>query len=318
MFKRMPTVIVVVVVCVALFFYFCAYQVRFTETAVVTRFERPVARQVEQGLNFKWPWPIEQVHRYDSRLRAFETDFTQLSTEDQKTLTVSAFATWAVTDARKFLKAVGPAENAQRKIEDLLKNAVSRVLKRHPLDDLINVDPKKIKYREIEDEIVKAVANDARDSYGITVSAIGIKRLGLPEKNVDAVAERMKAERKAVSDKLLAEGDAEYARIIANASIVADKIKSRAEGYAKTIEGQGEAQAAKNYEVFKRNADLASFLKMNESLENISQSGEGYFILDARRIEPFKALMPAEEEKSPHKEVGQKKSDVPQERAENH
>ena len=42
MTKRLPTIIVVVVVCIALFFMLFFFQVRFTETAVVTRFERPV------------------------------------------------------------------------------------------------------------------------------------------------------------------------------------------------------------------------------------------------------------------------------------
>jgi membrane protease subunit HflC len=289
--RRTPTVLIAGIVIVVLLLYAFAFQVRFTETAVVTRFEKPVDREVAPGLNFRrWPWPIERVHTYDRRLRAYETQFTQLSTQDQKTLTVTAFATWGISRAAQFLKAVGREEAAADKIGDLLKNSVSKVFKRHPLSDLINTDPARIRYREIEEEIRAAVKDDALNSYGIEVADVGIARLGLPEKNTQAVADRMKAERKAVSDRLEAEGDAEAKRITETAQAVVSKILERARSYAKTIEGQGEAQAARYYKVFEENLELATMLKQFETLVRIMNSGESTVVLDAHEITPFNLL----------------------------
>lgn len=289
--KRWPTILVALLVIGVLVLYAVAFQVRFTETAVVTRFNNPVDREIHAGLNFfRAPWPIERVYKYDKRLRTFQTEPTQLSTGDQNTVTVTAFATWRIADAGKFLKTVEREDAAGQKIGDLLKNAVSKVLKSHLMTDLVNTDPTKIRFRDIEAEIKQAVEADVRNSYGIEVAAVGIARLGLPEKNTSAVAERMKAERKAVADRLIAEGDAEAKRIIENALAVADKIRARARSYATTIEGDGERLAAQHYAVFKENADLAAFLKRMESLENLTQSGETTLVIDAERLDPFQLL----------------------------
>src|ERR1043166_8519260 len=118
--RRFPTIIVVIVVCIALAFMLFFFQVRYTETAVITQFERPVGIG-EPGLNFRWPWPFQQVHRFDKRLRSLDTPVTQLSTQDQTPLTVSTFVTWRIDDAGQFYKAVGGETQADKRIEDLLK-----------------------------------------------------------------------------------------------------------------------------------------------------------------------------------------------------
>lgn len=292
--KRGPTILVALIVVVVLLLYAFAFQVRFTETAVVTRFERPVEREVTTGLNFRrLPWPIERVHKYDKRLRSFETQFTQLSTEDQKTLTVAAFSAWRIADAGRFLMAVGREEAAADKIGDLLKNAVSKVLKRHPLDALINIDPAKTRFRAIEDEILACISADALRSYGIEVTTVGIARLGLPEKNTQAVADRMKADRKKESDRLTAEGEAEARKLTETARAVATKITERARSYAKSIEGEGERLAAGYYGVFREYPELASELKKWETLTRVFSSGETTIVLEAdQAFPPFELLQP--------------------------
>jgi len=298
--RRGPTIFVALLVIVVLLSYMFAFQVRFTETAVVTRFEKPVDRKVGTGLNFRYlPWPIERVHKFDNRLRAYETQFTQLSTSDQKTVTVTAFATWRIADAGRFLRAVGRDDAAADKIGDLLKNSVSKVLKRHPLPELVNTDPRKIRYREIEDEIRSAVHQDAMGSYGIDVAAVGIARLGLPEKNTQAVAERMKAERKAESDRLIAEGDAEARRITEVAQAKASKVLERARSYAKSIQGEAEAQAAAYYKIFEENPELATLLKSWDALFSMMSKGENVMLIPADAIQPFNLLMPEGKENAP-------------------
>src|SRR5262249_51959494 len=141
-----------------------AHQVRFTETAVVTRFDKvtSVIPADKAGLIFTYPWPIERVQKFDARLRTLQTEFSQLSTEDQKTITVAAFATWRIADAEKFLRAVGREEAADSKIGDLLKNEVSNVLRRFPLAALVNTDPKEMKFGQIESDVHQSVARQAK------------------------------------------------------------------------------------------------------------------------------------------------------------
>lgn len=277
-----------------------AHQVRFTETAVVTRFDRVVrvVRPQEAGLFFAYPWPIDRVQKFDARLRALETEFTQLSTEDQKTITVAAFATWRIEDPEQFLRAVGREEGATNKLNDLLKNQVSNVLRRHPLSHLVNVDPAKMKITQIEGEMLDGVRDEARRVYGIGVALLGIKRLGLPEANTREVFERMKADRQKEATTLVSEGEAKASQIRSNADTVAARILTRAEGLAKKLRGEGDARAAQYYAEFARYEDLSQFLKRLEANREILQSGQTTLIFDAAQTEPFGILRSPKEEVS--------------------
>lgn len=280
------------IVVVVLILMMTAHQVRFTETAVVTRFDK-VVREIpptDAGLKFRWPWPIDRVHKFDARLRNLDTEFTQLSTEDQKTITVSAFATWRIEKPLQFLKAVGKDEAAATKIGDLLKNQVSNVLRRYPLTQLVNVDASQMKFDQIERDILAGIRAEALSTYGIGVASVGIKRLGLPEANTKEVFERMKADRQKQIDSYVAEGDARAKQIRSDAEQVANRILSRAEEYAKKLRGEGDARAAQYYAEYEKSAELSAFLKKLESLAQILKSGNATVIFDASKDIPFDVL----------------------------
>jgi membrane protease subunit HflC len=272
----------------------CAFQVRFTETAVVTRFDeiKEVIPPDQAGLHFKWPWPVEAVHRYDARLRSFETEFRQIGTADQKTVILAAYATWRIADGRQFLKAVGREDTAGAKIRDLLENQVSIVLRSHPLSNLVNVNPAQMKFTEIEQQFLAGIRDQALADYGIDLVSVGIKRLGIPESVTSEVFNRMKEDRIRTIRELQAEGEAKAREIKVTAEEISNKILARASAYAKTIEGRGEAEAAKYYKEFDKNRTLSDFLKKRESLLKVL-GGQTTLVLDADVIELFKLLRDA-------------------------
>jgi regulator of protease activity HflC (stomatin/prohibitin superfamily) len=69
--QRFKIILVGLVFVLALLAFACAFTVRFTETAVVTRFgqagEDAVKR--EAGLYFKLPYPFESMTKYDTLVR---------------------------------------------------------------------------------------------------------------------------------------------------------------------------------------------------------------------------------------------------------
>lgn len=290
--RNVPTMLVAGLVLVVIVLMMCAFQVRFTETAVVTRFDqiKDVIGPDQAGLHFKLPWPIDQVHRYDNRLRAFETEFRQVGTEDQKTVILTAFATWRVSDAQQFLKSVRKEDTAEQKLRDLLENRVSIVLRTHPLSDLVNVEQGQMKLPRIEDEFLSGIRETAKNNYGIELVSVGVKRLGIPESVTKEVFERMKQDREKTIKELRAEGEAKAKEIAVTAEEIAGKILARAEAFAKTLEGQGEAEAAKYYAEFAKHPELASLLKKRETLQKILAGGQTTLILDAKQIAPFNLL----------------------------
>ncbi len=270
----------------------CAFQVRFTETVVVTRFDevKRVIPPGQAGLHFMAPWPIDEVHRYDARLRSFDTEFRQLGTQDQKTVILTAYATWRIDDARKFLRSLGRQDAAVQKIRDLLENQVSNVLRTHKLENLVNIDKEKIHFAEIERAFLDGIKDAAEEDYGIEVVSVGIKRLGIPESVTKDVFARMKEDRQKEIKQLTAEGDAEAKKIRAEAEEVSKKIQARARAYATTIEGQADAEAAKYYSVFEENRNLSSFLKKLEAVRRIFAAGQITLVMDAKDVVPFDVL----------------------------
>ena len=292
MSRNVPAIIVAILVIVVIAFMMCAFQVRFTETAVVTRWNRihQVIAPDEAGLHFKAPWPIDSVHRYDTRLRTFETEFRQLGTQDQRTVVLTAYATWRVADAEQFLKSLDREDAADFKIRDLLESNVSNVLRTYRLDQIVNVQPEKMKYEEIEGKFLSNVRVQARQNYGIEVVRVGIKRLNIPESVTKEVFTRMKEDRQKTIKQLTAEGQAEARKIRADADEISKKILARAQGYAKTIEGQGDAEAAKYYQVFAQQRELSDFLKKLEAVQRIFEAGQMTLVMDANDFVPFEIL----------------------------
>lgn len=291
--KTLPSILVAVIIVVVILLMMCAFQVKYTETAVVTRFDqiKQVIKPENAGFQWKLPWPIETVHRFDARLRTLETEFKQLGTADQKTVVLTAYATWLIEDAEKFLKAIGRDDAAEPKLRDLLENRVSEVLKSHPLSDLVTTDAARMKFDEIEAAFLVGVQQRAIDNYGVRINSVGIKRLNIPESVTKEVFARMKEERQKTIKELEGQGTSEAQGITARAIEEARKIEQRAEAYAKKIESQGEAEAFSYFPIFAENRELSDFLKKRESILKILQSGEITLVLSAEEIMPFDELL---------------------------
>lgn len=303
MTKNLPAIIVAIIVLIVIACMMCAFQVGFTETVVVTRFERPKDDQPkEPGLHFKLPWPIDRVHRYDTRLRTFETEFRQVAAKESEPLILTTYATWRIKDGQRFQATKLSESQVTSKIRGLVSNQVALALKRYSLRELINVNPENQRLADLERDILMGVATDgdgvdadsatsvkeaALKDFGVEVISIGIKRLGLGEEVTKNVFERMKAERDNVAKRLEAEGLSEALKIREEAKEVESKINLRAEAYAKKLRGQGEAEAAKYYVYFERNRELADFLKKLETVEEILKSGKMTLVIDSEVWMPF-------------------------------
>src|SRR5262245_1560199 len=99
--------------------WLCAFQVRTTEVAVVTRFGKPVRPETDPGLYFKWPPPIERVYKFDKRVQNFEDKFTENLTADNNGLLTSVFIGWRITEPQLFFPKFpgGSVAEAQRNLE---------------------------------------------------------------------------------------------------------------------------------------------------------------------------------------------------------
>lgn len=287
--KNTLSLVVGVIVVIIFGFLLFSFQVRKTDVAVVTRFGKFSDPITTPGLYAKLPWPIERVYKFENRTQNFEKKFEQTQTKDSRIILVTVFAGWKISDPAIFLRSFdGDPVKAEGTLENLIRSAKNGVIGQYNFSDLVSPNPEALKFDQIEKEILSDVQKLAKDQYGIDVTLLGIKQLGLPENVTTKVFERMKAERERLVKQLTAEGESEATRIRAEARQKREEILAKAKGEAEIIRGQGDREAAKSYTVFKQEPELAIFLLRLKALE-LSLKERSTLILD-QQTPPFDML----------------------------
>jgi len=250
----------------------CVFQVRQSEVAVVTTFGKPTKPITEPGAYWKWPWPINRVYKFDKRIQNFETPLTQGLTSDSFALLTSVYAGWRITDPAaffpKFASSYQPIAEAERQLGRLLGNAMTAIVGKHALSDVVSPADNGTNFVQIENQIFAAVQSEVNSqNYGLELKFLGFKKIQLPDNVTQSVFERMQAERKVLADKSTFEGEAEAQRIRSEADRKAAETLYAADAQATTIRGQGEAKAAEYLHVFQQNPELANFIFRLNALE---------------------------------------------------
>jgi modulator of FtsH protease HflC len=260
------------------------FQVRQTEVALVTRFGKPTRNITEPGLNFKWPYPVEKVQRYDKRTQDLEGKFEETYTQDKINVIVWVYAGWSIKNPTLFRERFNDSlDRARRDLNELVRSAQNAVVAGHPFSELISADPSQIKFAEIENEILQRVQPQALASYGIDVKFLGIKRIGLPENITQKVFDRMKAERQRVVDTLTADGERQSADIRSDANRKREEMLADANAKVINLQGQAEAAAASSYDILNQNPEFGLFLIKIRALKDVLKDNTT-LILDQRTV----------------------------------
>ncbi len=288
--KRNPiTYVTAGILAVVFLMMMFAFQVRQTEVAIVTLFGNYSGGAREPGLHFRLPWPIESVHRFDNRVRNFEKKYEPTPTRDGRLLMTEVFVGWRIADPKLFLERFsGDVNTAQQRLDELVRQAKNSVVGQHDLRDFISTDPKELKFDAIEKEILAIVKPKAEATYGIDVSLVGFKQIGLPESVTAKVFERMRAEREELVKQFRGEGDAQARTIHSEAERERAQLLAQAEAQATQIKGQADAKAAEALKTFEQNPELAVFLLKLKALQE-SLHDRSTLILDPQ-TPPFDLL----------------------------
>lgn len=265
------------------------FQVRESEVAFLTTFGKADEAVIKPGLRFKLPWPIQKVHRFDARVHNFEGKFEEAMTLDQRNILLLVYVGWRITEPQKFNRSFpGGVDDAKRNLESLVRSAKNATVGTHNFSDFINTDPAKLKFDEIEKEMLLQVAGTAKEKFGLEVKSLGIKRLGFPESVTQKVFERMKEERQRLVKQFEGEGDRDATKIRSSAERERSEKLADAEAAATRSRGEAEKEAAKAYKTLEQNKELAVFLQKLASMEAIAKE-RTTLILD-QNSSPFDLL----------------------------
>ena len=280
------TFILLILVVLGLLFF--SFQVREIESALVTTFGRPTRQITEPGWYFKWPPPIEWVHKFDSRMIDFESALVETTTKGAVPIIIKTYVVWKIAEPLKFFNSVETVKEAENKLRSQLKDTQNRIVGQYSFSEFVNSDKSRIKIDQIEQKMLSDLQLAVRDNYGIEVKAIGIKQLKISEEVSKDVFERMRAERNHRTETTVSEGQAEAAKIKTDADSKKAELLATAQARATAIRGQGDAEAAQYYKLLEADPEFAIFLRNIEALKEILK--ERSTIVFSADTEPFTLL----------------------------
>ena len=176
--------------------------------------------------------------RYDVRILSRDVDPREITPLDDRRLVVDAFARYRIVDVNQFRQAVGAGgiPTAETRLDSILRAETREVLGSVSSNDILSSDRAALMLR-----IRTAAIAEAR-ALGIEIIDVRLQRTDLPEENLDATFERMRAEREREATDERARGNAAAQRVRAQADRTVVELVSDAERQAEIIRGEADAR----------------------------------------------------------------------------
>jgi membrane protease subunit HflC len=267
--RRKSLWLVLALICLIMAFT-CLFTVQETETAIVTRFGRPLSGVAGSGLHVKYPWPIDTVVRLDRRTLLFDNEPIEMLSQDKKNVLVDSFVCWRIFDPLRFAQTVKTRIEAEARLFDVSASELGAAVGNEPIEAFINVGSGGVKLREVSERVGDAVNNVMRGNFGIEVVDLQINGLQLPAQNRESVIGRMRAERDRIATKYRSEGEEEALKIEAEATAARERILAESRGRAESIRGTGEARALELFaKAYAQDPEFYRFLKTMQTYETI-------------------------------------------------
>jgi regulator of protease activity HflC (stomatin/prohibitin superfamily) len=162
------------------------------------------------GVIFMIPFGIERMSRMDLRIVALDIPPQETISKDNVSMTVNAVVYFRVADPAK---AVVEIEDYYFATSQLAQTTLRSVIGQSELDDLLAE-------RERINEIVREIIDQGTDAWGIEVTGVEIKDIGLPTEMQRAMARQAEAERERRAKVINAEGEFQAAAKLGEAAEV--------------------------------------------------------------------------------------------------
>jgi membrane protease subunit HflC len=254
--KTIALLVLVLILIFALNSFF--FKVREDRQVVVTRFGKPVRVLRDAGLNYRVPF-VEQLTYFDRRLLEYDSNPTEIITQDKKSLVVDNFSRWRIIDPLQFLRTVRNEIGAQARLDDIIYSELRQELGRKDLSDIVSKDR-----AQLMAKVTKASDKKARE-YGIEIVDVRLKRADLPVENLNAIYGRMQAERQRIARQYRSEGKEQAQKIRAETNRERDVLLAEAYEQEQITKGEGDAKSIDlNAQAFGQDQEFYAFLKSLE------------------------------------------------------
>ncbi len=257
------------------------------EQAVITQFGKPVGEPLtEAGLKFKMPF-IQHVRLFEKKILIWDGEPNQIPTNDKTFIYLDTTARWRISDALRFLQAVGSERRAQTLLDDILDGTLRDLVNKNNLIEIIRssdwspdyiastnqagemIKPPK-KGRDVISDQVLEVASKVTPQYGIELIDVMFKRVNYIDSVREKVYDRMISERKRIAAEKRSKGEGRKAEILGQVERELQEIISTAKKKALEIRGKADAQATQIYgQAYSKDPEFYAFIRSLESYRDI-------------------------------------------------
>lgn len=239
------------------------------EYKLVLQFGRVVRVIDTPGLSFKLPF-IQTTQSIPNYEMIYDLVPSEVNTKDKKVMVTDSFALWTVTDPLKYLSRLGANKaNAESRISVVVYNAVKNVISSTDQADVISGRDGKLA------EMITERIGNSLDSYGIQVKKVETKLLDLPDSNKEAVYQRMISERQNIAAGYIADGQYQSNLIKNTTDKEVSVILSEAHAKAEKIKAEGEAEYMRILSEAYNDEDKADYYNYLRSLDALKASLKG-------------------------------------------
>ena len=246
-----------------------------TQYALVFRLGKIVKVVKTPGINFKVPL-LDDVKYFEKRIVTLDWEQSaEIVTSENKTMLVDSFVKWRIIDPVKYYVSVKSEVAAEDRLSQVVNAGLRDEFGKRTVHDVIAGERAAIM------RSMKTRADKEARQIGIEVVDVRLKRVDYSDDISKAVFDRMISERKRIANQLRSEGSAASEKIRADADKQREVIIAEAFRDAQKTKGEGDASAAEIYSsAYGKNPEFYAFYRSTEAYKNSFKSKSDVMVLD--------------------------------------
>ena len=248
------------------------YIVKETERAIKFQFGEVVEADLMPGLGWKVP-VMQEIKRFDARVLTLDTQPSRFLTSGKKYVIVDSYAKWRIKDVRSYYQASsGDRNRATTLLENLVNKGLRNEIASRTLHEVVSGERD-----QLMTQLTADLNIETQKELGIELIDVRVKAVDLPEELSKSVYDRMSAERGREAREHRSQGNELAEGIEADADRQKTVLEAQAYREAEQIKGEGDAEAARIYaEAFNKNPEFYSFTR---SLKAYTETFQGNDVL---------------------------------------
>jgi len=255
--------------------FLSAFTVSETQLAIKFKFGEIVSTDLAPGLHFQWPL-VNNVRRFEKRIVTLDAKPERFLTSEKKDVRVDFFVKWRIGNVANFYRATkGDFSVARQRLSSIMIDGLRNEFAIRSLVAVVS---------EQRSNIVAALKREASEKVvelGMEVIDVRIKKIELPDEVSASVFQRMRSERERVANDLRARGKEAGERIKADADKQAQIIVAEALRDAEKTRGEGDAESARIYaDAYGQDREFYRFYRSLQAYRSSFASGKDMLVLD--------------------------------------